>query len=70
MAPASTGRRSTATPSSVPSAARVPELEAYMDALRKSGDSIGAEVTVVAEGCRRGSASRCSIAWMPTSPMP
>ncbi|MCP5209085.1 MAG: chorismate synthase [Hahellaceae bacterium] len=27
----------------------VPELEAYMDALRKSGDSIGAGITVVAE---------------------
>ncbi len=28
----------------------VPQLENYMDALRKSGDSIGAKVTVVAEG--------------------
>ena len=28
----------------------VPELEAFMDALRKSGDSCGARVTVVAEG--------------------
>ena len=28
----------------------VPELEAYMDALRKSGDSIGARVNVVASG--------------------
>ncbi|MCU0833011.1 MAG: chorismate synthase [Chromatiaceae bacterium] len=35
-------------------AAAVPELEAYMDALRKSGDSIGAEVTVVAEGVPPG----------------
>jgi chorismate synthase len=33
-----------------PDAAIVPELEAYMDALRKSGDSVGAEVTVVARG--------------------
>jgi len=32
----------------------VPELEAYMDALRKSGDSVGAEVTVVAEGVPPG----------------
>jgi chorismate synthase len=31
-----------------PDAQAVPELEEYMDALRKSGDSIGAEVTVVA----------------------
>jgi len=28
----------------------VPELEAFMDALRKSGDSCGARVTVIAEG--------------------
>ena len=34
--------------------ARVPELEAYMDALRKSGDSIGARVTVVARGAAPG----------------
>ena len=33
-----------------PDAAAVPELEGYMDALRKSGDSVGAEVTVVAGG--------------------
>jgi chorismate synthase len=37
-----------------PDAAAVPEMEAYMDALRKSGDSIGAEVTVVAEGVPPG----------------
>ena len=37
-----------------PDAAMVPELEAYMDALRKSGDSIGARVTVVASGMRPG----------------
>jgi chorismate synthase len=29
---------------------RVPELEAYMDALRKEGDSIGARINVVASG--------------------
>jgi chorismate synthase len=28
----------------------VPQLEAYMDALRKSGDSVGARINVVAEG--------------------
>ena len=33
-----------------PNAAMVPELEAYMDALRKSGDSIGARINVVATG--------------------
>jgi chorismate synthase len=33
-----------------PNAAIVPELEAYMDALRKSGDSIGARINVVASG--------------------
>ena len=32
----------------------VPELEAYMDALRKSGDSIGARVNVVATGVPPG----------------
>ncbi len=34
----------------VPDLAVVPALEAYMDALRKSGDSCGAKITVVAEG--------------------
>ncbi|QEP43126.1 chorismate synthase [Ectothiorhodospiraceae bacterium BW-2] len=33
-----------------PNAAQVPELEAYMDALRREGDSIGARVNVVASG--------------------
>ena len=37
-----------------PSAAVVPELEAYMDALRKSGDSVGAKVSVVAENVPPG----------------
>ncbi len=32
-----------------PSATIVPELEIYMDGLRKSGDSVGAKITVVAE---------------------
>ncbi|MBV1915915.1 MAG: chorismate synthase, partial [Pseudomonadales bacterium] len=32
-----------------PDANKVPELEAYMDALRKEGNSVGAKVTVVAE---------------------
>lgn len=31
-----------------PDAAKLPEMEAYMDALRKEGDSIGAKITVVA----------------------
>lgn len=34
--------------------ARVPELETFMDALRKSGDSIGARVTVSASGVPPG----------------
>ncbi len=34
--------------------ARVPELEAYMDALRKSGDSVGARVNVIASGTPPG----------------
>ena len=37
-----------------PCAAQVPELENYMDALRKSGDSVGAKVTVVADGVPPG----------------
>lgn len=37
-----------------PDAAAVPQLEAYMDALRKEGNSIGAQVTVVAEGVPPG----------------
>ncbi len=32
----------------------VPQLEAYMDALRKSGDSVGARLTVVARGVPPG----------------
>jgi chorismate synthase len=34
----------------VPNADIVPQLEAYMDALRKDGDSIGARINVVASG--------------------
>lgn len=37
-----------------PNPARVPELEAFMDALRKSGDSVGARVNVVARGVPAG----------------
>jgi chorismate synthase len=37
-----------------PDPARVPELEAYMDALRKEGDSIGARIEVVATGVPPG----------------
>ncbi|MPS36929.1 chorismate synthase [Stenotrophomonas acidaminiphila] len=37
-----------------PDAAQVPALEAYMDALRKSGDSVGARVNVVADGVPPG----------------
>ncbi|WP_367027515.1 chorismate synthase [Methylococcus sp. ANG] len=37
-----------------PDPAKVPELEAYMDALRKEGDSIGARVNVVAKGVPPG----------------
>ena len=37
-----------------PDEQQVPELEDYMDALRKSGDSIGAEVSVVATGMPPG----------------
>jgi chorismate synthase len=37
-----------------PDTAQVPELESYMDALRKSGDSVGARVTVIADGVPPG----------------
>ena len=37
-----------------PDPARVPELEAYMDALRKEGDSIGARIHVIATGVPPG----------------
>ncbi len=37
-----------------PDASMVEELEHYMDALRKSGDSVGARVTVIAEGVPPG----------------
>ena len=37
-----------------PNAAIVPELEAYMDALRKSGDSVGAKISVVADNVPPG----------------
>ncbi|WP_126444680.1 chorismate synthase [Sulfuricystis multivorans] len=37
-----------------PNAAIVPELEAYMDRLRKEGDSVGAKIEVVASGVPPG----------------
>ncbi len=37
-----------------PAAAQVPALEAYVNALRKAGDSVGARVNVVAEGVPPG----------------
>jgi len=41
---------------------KVPELEIYMDALRKEGDSIGARVTVTATGVScSGSARRVAV---------
>jgi len=37
-----------------PDASQIPELETYMDSLRKSGDSVGARVNVVAENVPPG----------------
>ncbi len=37
-----------------PNAAIVPQLETYMDDLRKAGDSVGAQITVVADGVPPG----------------
>jgi chorismate synthase len=39
-----------ANPFFAPNAAIVPQLEAYMDALRKTGDSCGARIEVIARG--------------------
>lgn len=43
-----------ANPFFAPNAGKVAELESYMDALRKSGDSIGAKITVTAKGLPPG----------------
>lgn len=43
-----------ANPFFAPSASRVPALEAYMDDLRRAGDSVGAGLTVVARGVPPG----------------
>jgi chorismate synthase len=43
-----------ANPFFAPNAGKVAELERYMDALRQSGDSIGAKITVVARGLPPG----------------
>ena len=43
-----------ANPFFAPSAAVIPQLEDYMDALRKAGDSCGARITVVARGVPPG----------------
>jgi chorismate synthase len=43
-----------ANPFFAPDASRVSELEAFMDRLRKSGDSCGARITVVANGVPPG----------------
>ncbi len=48
-------------------AAVVAELEAYMDALRRAGDSCGARIDVEATGVPSGSASRSSTGSTPTS---
>lgn len=37
-----------------PDAAKVAEMERYMDALRKEGDSVGAKITAIAEGVPPG----------------
>ena len=44
------GRRSTQNPFFSPDPGIVPQLEEFMDKLRKSGDSCGARITVVAHG--------------------
>ena len=50
-------------------ASDIAALEAYMDELRKAGDSCGARITVAARtACRSAWASRCSTSSTPTSP--
>lgn len=44
----------TSNPFFAPNAQIVPQLEAYMDALRKDGDSIGARISVIASGVPLG----------------
>ena len=51
-----------------PDAAQVPELEAYMDALRKSGDSVGARITVCADGVPPGWGEPSTASSMANSP--
>ena len=61
-------RRSRATRSSRRTPSIVPQLEAHMDALRKSGDSCGARIDVIAPAhAGRAWASRCSTSSTPTS---
>ena len=43
-----------ANPFFSPDATKVPELEAYMDALRKEGNSVGAKITTIATGVPPG----------------
>lgn len=47
---------------------KIDALDELMRGLKKEGDSIGAKVTVVADGVPPGSVSRSSTAWMPISP--
>ena len=52
-----------------PNTSVIAQLEAYMDALRKAGDSCGARLTRDARGtCRWAWASRCTTSSTPTSP--
>lgn len=53
-----------------PDTNKVTELEEYMDALRKEGNSIGARINVVASGVPPGLVSRSLIDSKPISPMP
>ena len=51
-----------------PNADIVPELEAYMDQLRRDGDSVGARIEVVAENLPAGWGEPIMTGSMPTSP--
>jgi chorismate synthase len=51
-----------------PDATMVEELENTVNALRKSGDSVGARVTSSPTACRRAGASRSTASSTATSP--
>ena len=54
----------------VPNAGIVPQLESYMDDLRRGRDSVGAASPSSPAACRRAGANRSTTASTPKSPTP